>query len=202
MHNTTPRATLGRAAAVLAAVLVASLASAGQFPVPATFTAVLGASAVAGGVGGPGGGAVGTGATSLGSGTPVSVAIMSYSSQEELQRLSQVTDPATFIKTLASFSHGSVRLGNRTFEINAASSRQVGSKYSVSVLTAKPLEASAGPASAGGTAGGVIHLTVDASGKGIGSMYTAAHVAVSVDGVFTVHAGTATATELKNVAKQ
>lgn len=201
MHNA--RTMVALAIGGLAAAVVAGVAAAGgQFPVPATFTAVLGSSAVAGGVGGPAGGAAGASATSLGSGTPLRLSITSYSSQEELQQLSQVTDPAAFIKTLASFNHGSVTLGNRTFQVNAASSKQAGSKYTVSVLTAKPLEATAGPASAGGTAGGVIHLTVDAAGKGIGSMYTAAHVAVSVDGVFTVHAGTATATALKDVAKQ
>lgn len=191
------------AVVALAVAVVAAAALALQFPAPATFNATIGATAVAGGVGSVGAGAAGGAkATTLGAGSTMTVALMSYSTKEELKTLSGITDPQAFIKALSEFSHGTVTLGKRSIDVNATSSKQVGSKYSISLLTAKPLEASRGAASASGTSCGLIHLTVDATGKGIGTMYTATHVALSVDGVFTAHAGMATATELTNVTKQ
>lgn len=187
-------------AAAAGALTVLAYAGA-TLSVPAYFKATVG-STLAGGAGGVGGkgAAAGGKTTTTGAGSEVSVSIDSYSTQEELKALAAAADSRTLIATLSGYSHGSVTVGGKSFTINGAFCKGNAKGYVISVVTAKPLSGS--KTSASGNTGGLILLTVNSSGAGTGSMYTATELTATTSGGYDLGAVAGTATQLTSVVKQ
>ncbi|MGD9972676.1 MAG: hypothetical protein AB7S77_06420 [Desulfatirhabdiaceae bacterium] len=144
--------------------------------------------------------------TGAGAGNTITIQLASYSAKAELDQLMAVqNDPLKFLETLKTFNHGSIQISGKSIPINMASSRSVGGKYTISILTAKPLYGSGAENVSGkGASMGMIELTVDASGNGKGLFYSQTMVGLSGTGEATAKggAGTSKATQLTSVSKQ
>jgi len=194
---------------ILGVLVLAGAATVFSGPAPTgTYTATMGSTTATTGTRARGSG-FRRGRTSTGttSGTQVSIAISSYSSQEELDQLAAAqNDPAGFLKILSSFSHGTVTIGSASFPINAAYSTGAGTSGNIIyVLSSHPLTSShvsRGGRQATGTSGGYIRLTLGAAGSGSGVLYSSTQVVVATNGTMNVKAGGCTASTLSNVTLQ
>lgn len=188
----------------LMGLVSAPLLAADQAPA-ATYVATTGSSAVTGGGTGAGGGhAHGSKGTDATKGGTVTIAVNSYTTEEELAALKATAgDAKKFFDTLKTYNHGTVTVGGKTYPINAASSVGNASGYSISLASAVAYAASGSSHSAKGATGGYIHLTVDSTGSGKGSMFTSTQIIInSSTGDFEAKAGMSTATQLSDVKKQ